>query len=226
MSYLLSGTTGQDLTSNLTNAFEFGVNNFAICFNVIFYNLSSIQGILCAGEGVNSGSSNANCQWVIFAANASNELGFIRKTSPSIEFYNKFNWAYQTNTLYNVCLLRSSGTMKLFVNAVETGSSIVNTTNISAITDPSFRIGSIFTGGASVGYKYANIEISEIAIWKNSLTNNEINALHKGFTADQICPQSLAFYAPLIRNLVDLRGGLVITNNNGATPSTHPRIYT
>ena len=40
-----------------------------------------------------------------------------------------------------------------------------------------------------------------------------------------IRPQSLVFYAPLIRNLIDAKGGRTITNNNGATVAVHPRIY-
>jgi hypothetical protein len=44
-------------------------------------------------------------------------------------------------------------------------------------------------------------------------------------TCDKIRPQSLVFYAPLVRNLVDTKGGLTITNNNSATVADHPRIY-
>ena len=44
-------------------------------------------------------------------------------------------------------------------------------------------------------------------------------------TCDKVRPQNLVFYAPLVRDLIDAKGGLVITNNNGATVATHPRIY-
>lgn len=71
-----------------------------------------------------------------------------------------------------------------------------------------------------------NGTISEAAAWNAALTMAEISALSKGFTADQIRPQSLVFYAPLIRNLQDVRGGRTITNNNGATVAVHPRIIT
>jgi hypothetical protein len=66
--------------------------------------------------------------------------------------------------------------------------------------------------------------MAEFATWNATLTDAEIAALAAGFTADQIRPQSLQFYAPLIRDLVDLRAGRSITNVNGATVSTHPRI--
>lgn len=77
------------------------------------------------------------------------------------------------------------------------------------------------SGGFGV---FCNVTIAEAAIWTAALSDPEIAALSRGFTPDQIRPQSLVFYAPLIRDLQDLRGGLTITNNNGATAANHPRI--
>ncbi len=67
--------------------------------------------------------------------------------------------------------------------------------------------------------------MAEIGIWNAVLTAAEIASLAKGMTPDKICPQSLVFYAPLVRNLVDAKGGLTITNNNSATVANHPRVY-
>jgi hypothetical protein len=67
--------------------------------------------------------------------------------------------------------------------------------------------------------------IAEVGIWNVALTAAEIAALAKGVTCDKVRPQSLKFYAPLIRNLQDVRGGVTITNNNGATVANHPRVY-
>lgn len=69
-------------------------------------------------------------------------------------------------------------------------------------------------------------QIAEAAIWNVALTDAEIASLAAGFTPDQIRPQSLQFYAPLVRDLVDVRGGRTITNVNSATVATHPRIIT
>jgi hypothetical protein len=44
-------------------------------------------------------------------------------------------------------------------------------------------------------------------------------------TCDKVRPQSLVFYAPLVRDLIDYKGGLTITNNNTATVANHPRVY-
>jgi hypothetical protein len=67
--------------------------------------------------------------------------------------------------------------------------------------------------------------IAEVGIWNAALTAAEIASLAKGMTCDKVRPESLVFYAPLVRDLNDQKGGLTITNNNGATVASHPRVY-
>jgi hypothetical protein len=67
--------------------------------------------------------------------------------------------------------------------------------------------------------------IAEVGIWSAALTAAEIASLAKGMTCDKVRPQSLVFYAPLVRDLIDAKGGLTITNNNTATVANHPRVY-
>jgi hypothetical protein len=67
--------------------------------------------------------------------------------------------------------------------------------------------------------------IAEAAVYSTNLTADEIKSLAAGVTCDKVRPQSLVFYAPLIRDLQDVRGGLAITNNNSATVADHPRVY-
>jgi len=67
--------------------------------------------------------------------------------------------------------------------------------------------------------------IAEVGIWNAALTADEIASLAAGMTCDKVRPQSLVFYAPLVRDLVDVKGGLTITNNNTATVANHPRVY-
>ena len=67
--------------------------------------------------------------------------------------------------------------------------------------------------------------LAEVGIWNAALTAAEIASLAKGMTCDKVRPQSLVFYAPLVRDLIDTKGGLTITNNNTATVATHPRVY-
>lgn len=67
--------------------------------------------------------------------------------------------------------------------------------------------------------------IAEAAVYNAALTAAEVASLAKGMTCDKVRPQSLVFYAPLVRNLQDVKGGLTITNNNTATVANHPRVY-
>lgn len=102
------------------------------------------------------------------------------------------------------------------------GSSGTDTTNIVTQNLTQIRIGALII---SIGLvDYADGDIAEVAIWNVVLTDGEIASLGKGFKASRIRPQSLVFYAPLIRNLQDTKGALAITNNNTATVATHPRV--
>jgi hypothetical protein len=89
-------------------------------------------------------------------------------------------------------------------------------TNISVIR--------IAQRGNDADQKYSG-RIADVGVWSTDLNDSEIAALAKGMTCDKIRPQSLVFYAPLVRNLIDAKGGLTITNNNSATVADHPRIY-
>jgi hypothetical protein len=68
-------------------------------------------------------------------------------------------------------------------------------------------------------------DIAEVALWSTDLTDLEVESYLIGFSPRRIRPQSLVFYAPMIRNLQDLRGALTITNNKSATVAAHPRVY-
>lgn len=83
----------------------------------------------------------------------------------------------------------------------------------------------------SIGYRYPgdvypfNGYVAECALWNTALTDAEIESLAKGFSPRRIRPQSLVFYAPLLRNLQDLRQGLALTAVNSPTVASHPRVY-
>jgi hypothetical protein len=105
------------------------------------------------------------------------------------------------------------------------GNSATNTVNNTAT--PTFtRIGiGIYFNATSTPSSYLDGRLAEVGIWSAALTAAEVASLSKGMTCDKVRPQSLVFYAPLVRDLLDQKGGLVITNNNSATVSNHPRIY-
>ena len=122
--------------------------------------------------------------------------------------------AYTTNTWYHAAAVLVSRTN--FVPYFNGGAGVTDANQGGAAPSNlnSIRIG---TNAGSI--------IAEVGIWSAALTAAEIASLAKGMTCDKIRPQSLVFYAPLVRDLIDQKGGLAITNNNGATVANHPRIY-
>jgi hypothetical protein len=113
----------------------------------------------------------------------------------------------------------SSSTEAFFNGAIgtPTGGGSVTPTGINQILIGARR-------STTIG-NYQNGLIAEVGIWSIALTAAEIASLAKGMTCDKIRPQSLVFYAPLVGDLIDQKGGLTITNNNSATVANHPRVY-
>jgi hypothetical protein len=105
---------------------------------------------------------------------------------------------------------------------VNGGNSATNTTNIG-----SQNAADTVTVGArwATTLQYKQADIAEVGIWNVALTAAEIASLARGMTCDKVRPQNLVFYAPLVRDLIDAKGGLTITNNNSATVANHPRVY-
>ena len=99
-----------------------------------------------------------------------------------------------------------------------------NTTTVAAITPTFTNIGAFYAGTAT-SIQFMDGLVAEVGIWNVALTAAEIASLADGMTCDKVRPQSLVFYAPLIRNLQDLKAGVTITNNNTATVANHPRVY-
>lgn len=99
-----------------------------------------------------------------------------------------------------------------------------NTTTVAAITPTFTNIGAFYAGTATA-IQFMGGLIAEVGIWNAALTAAEIASLAKGMTCDKVRPQNLVFYAPLVRDLIDQKGGRTITNNNAATVANHPRIY-
>jgi hypothetical protein len=67
--------------------------------------------------------------------------------------------------------------------------------------------------------------IAEVGVWNVALSADEVAALGKGVTCEQIRPQSLVFYTPLVRSLGDVARGIALTNFGDAAVAVHPRVY-
>lgn len=150
--------------------------------------------------------------------------GFYFGSSSSIRGYiqsfQTADWSlgtYSTGQKGHVCITGTSATARAgYFN----GSVTTSTTNVSG----ALNFGGIHIGALS-GATTFDGDISEVAVWNEVLTQDEVSALSLGFAAYLVRPHALRFYAPLIRELIDVRGGLAITNNNTATVADHPRVY-
>jgi hypothetical protein len=129
--------------------------------------------------------------------------------------------SYSANTWGHLsAVLTSSTSRTLYFNgsSIATNGQNIGTQNAAT----SILVGARDAAGIS---NFFPGQIAEVGIWSAALTAAEIASLAKGMTCDKIRPQSLVFYAPLVRDLNDAKGGLTITNNNGATVANHPRVY-
>lgn len=114
----------------------------------------------------------------------------------------------------------SSSSRTAYVNG---GSSGTNTASVT--TGNTAYIGIAARHNGTSWGAFPSAKLAETAIWSVDLTADEITSLSKGFSPRRIRPQSLVFYAPLLRDLTDIKGALTLTNNNSATVADHPRVY-
>jgi hypothetical protein len=112
----------------------------------------------------------------------------------------------------------TSGIASRFVFGNDTKSVENVTSRTVPTTDMIIRLG-------NQAANFFNGLLAEAAIWDVVLTDDEVASLAQGFKPSRVRPQSLQFYAPIVRELRDLRGGLTLTNNNTATVANHPRVY-
>ena len=167
--------------------------------------------------GINGGTHRCNMQLlssnvINFNTVGSSGTGGFTSAGPSSFNLNQWN---------HFCgVFPSLASRTAYLNGV---AGTVNTENIvtqNTLTD--IVIGSRW---ATTLGQYTQGILAECGIWNVALTAAEIASLAKGMTCDKVRPQSLVFYAPLVRNLQDVKGGLTITNNNSATVANHPRVY-
>jgi hypothetical protein len=92
----------------------------------------------------------------------------------------------------------SATSRTVYLNAGNAGT---QTTSRTPTTPDRVCIGFARSGGTDTptyeGY------LAEVAIWNVTLTTDELSSLYTGTKADQIRPQNLKFYMPLVRNIYD-----------------------
>lgn len=138
-------------------------------------------------------------------------------SSQTTQTVNQNEWAHVA------AVFTSSSSRTVYLNGA---AAATDTTTVSVAAITQIRIGCV-TQVYSTGNDGAffNGDIADVGIWNVALTAAEIASLAAGVACSKIRPQSLQFYAPLVRDLIDVRDGRVITNNNGATVANHPRLF-
>ncbi len=103
--------------------------------------------------------------------------------------------------------------------------------NGGSVGTDSTDVGPITPNRTSIAARYNNTvgaffdgSIADAAIWDAGLTAAEVGELAAGYSPLFVRPQSLVFYAPLVRGLQEPVGSLGLTNVNTATVAPHPRI--
>ena len=190
---------------------------FACWFNVD--TLTSANGAVLLGISHPAGFSRylmsmgqAPSPLYAFQTNASNVGAFVISTTN----VSTATWSH------GAAVFASNTERSVFLNG---GNNATNTTNNAPTNANITRIGIGAQFFNSTTNSPTDGKIAEVGIWNAALTAAEIASLAKGMTCDKVRPQSLIFYAPLVRDLIDQKGGLTITNNNGATVANHPRVY-
>jgi hypothetical protein len=163
-------------------------------------------------------SDGANASRVNIVANADGTFGANQIDSAG-GLASSGGGTYSANTWIHLCgVFTSVSSRSLYVN----GSFINTNTNTVGSSNSYTRI---TIGGNHIQTFLTNGNIAEVGIWNVALTAAEIASLAKGVTCNKIRPQNLVFYAPLIRNLQDTKGGRIITPVNSPIVAAHPRVY-
>lgn len=178
-----------------------------------WFNSSTASGAIVS-IGVSSGSGIQRFQLVLSsqrvqAAVVSN-TGYAANTTTT---YTLNKWAHG-------CGVFSSNASRTAY--LDGGGASTETTSATPSGLTSVAIGARYQSGFGLLFSGS---LAEIGIWSAALTQDEIVSLSRGVSPYKIRPQSLVFYTPLIRDVIDLRGGLGITNTNGVTVADHPRVY-
>jgi hypothetical protein len=134
-----------------------------------------------------------------------------------------------TDTWYHVLMVRTSGTLRFYVNGTDVGYSNTDGPQTSGYDLGKFSIGAQDRngeGGTDGMSWFANTRIAEVGAWQRALSVGEITALGKGF-APSFFKLSLMRYLPLHNSThkIDIARGASVTTGSAPADYPHPRIY-
>jgi hypothetical protein len=212
MAYKFTRSSSQYLTATLTSLSE--PFTLACWFNTP--NTDNQQALL----GISNVSNGHRS--VLFARGQEAGDPVEANTTVGALFESSFRSGYTANTWHHC-----AGVFETAASRLAYLDGIAGTLNTGSLS-PSYGTPTIGIGarhnGTSWGL-FSDANTAECGVWSAALTADEIKSLAAGMTCEKVRPQSLVAYFPLIRNLTEIRSGLAVTNNNGATVANHPRVY-
>lgn len=126
---------------------------------------------------------------------------------------------FTANTWHHACAVKAAADdHAVFIDGGSKGTDATSSTPAGVDT---LGIGARVLSG--VGVPMSGF-IAEAAVWNVALSDAEVAILAEGYSPLLVRPQNLVFYAPLVRELLDVVGGATLTNNNGATVGDHSRV--
>lgn len=116
-----------------------------------------------------------------------------------------------------------TGSYATWVSASDRRIRCENTTgqNLTTVTPDSLSEINVARYNASIG-SYSSATFASLAFWSAVLSTDDQLALVQGFSPRRIRPQSLVFYAPLIRDVQDIRGAAAFATATGSVANHYP----
>jgi len=127
---------------------------------------------------------------------------------------------YTAGQWHHACAVVASTTSRAAY--IDGGSKGTNSTSVSS-SSALDRIG-LGCLAIQTATTLTNGRIAEVGIWNVALTDDQVLSLARGYSPLCVQPQGLVFYAPLVRNVQDVRGGLTLTATGSPTVADHCRI--
>lgn len=162
-------------------------------------------------------SRSSGAQGLIISGAAGDaDLGYLWEASA--DEFNAASMLQPANGTWNLIGLAVSSTAATIYQATRNGSvnSWTNTKTHNGKSPSAWNL-----GRDSFGSRLIDGRIAEFAMWSATLTSDDFAQMARGFCPAFIKPASLNVYMPLVRDLVDVREGVAITNNGSAMVADH-----
>lgn len=179
----------------------------------------------CAVSIVGS-SQNPHQQFYWNQMGAGFDRAFVHRRSNNAYTAARLATEPSVDTWYSICGTFDGVNVRAYLNGVLDGTS----GETAAAANRGVRIDAMatvtYTGVLDASSQFAEGQIAEYAIWNAALTADEVASLGKGMRAKRIRPQALVFYAPMIRDVNDIREARNMSRLAGSDVfSDHPRVF-